>query len=74
MRTLLPVTSMVPPPLPAVGPRAMPRLPLSAKEAVAWSVPPLRTSWPGVALPGAVPRLVSALTLSVPPLRVVLPL
>jgi hypothetical protein len=51
----------------------MPRLLFSVKLAVACRVPPLITSCPGVALLGAVPRLLSALMLSTPPLMVVVP-
>ena len=52
----------------------MPRLLLSVKVAVMTSVPPLNTSWPAVALAGAVPNPESAAIESVPALMVVVPL
>ena len=52
---------------------ATPRLALRVIVALAISVPPLKVSWPGVALPGAVPRAESAAIEIVPPLIVVLP-
>ncbi len=51
----------------------MPRLLLSVKVAVLASVPPLNTSWPAVALLGAVPSPESAAIESVPALMVVMP-
>jgi len=53
--------------------RWMPRLLLSVKVAVLASVPPLNTSWPAVALLGAVPSPESAAIESVPALMVVMP-
>ena len=70
----VPVTSMVPLPVPLVGPMARPRLALNVNVPVSKSVPPLMTRLPGVALLGAVPRLLSAEMLSTPPSIVVLPL
>ena len=67
------VTSMVPPPLPLVGPRAKPRLLLRVKLAVTCSVPPLRTILPAVTLPGSPPRFASLLIDRMPPVTVVLP-
>jgi len=57
-----PATSMMPP----AAPRLIPRLALSVKVLVVASVPPLIVREPGVAEPGAAPRLLSAETLSVP--------
>ena len=55
-------TSMVPP----ASPRLIPRLELSVKVFTVASVPPLMVSDPGVAEPGAVPRLLSDWMLMVP--------
>src|SRR5690242_8455862 len=52
----------------------MPRFALSVNVAVVWSVPPLSVSCPGVAEPGAVPRLLSAPIDRMPALIVVEPL
>ena len=46
--------------------RAMPRLASRVNVALAVSVPPFNTSWPGVATAGAVPSPLSAAMLSVP--------
>jgi len=53
--------------------KEIPRLALSVKPAVAARVPPFMTKSPGVAEPGAAPKLLSMLTLSVPPVIVVVP-
>ena len=66
---LAPVVSNVAPPAPS----AIPRRALSVNDAVAWSVPPFRVRWPGVAAAGAVPRPASAATDTVPALIVVEP-
>ena len=55
------------------APRLIPRLALSVKPSVVASVPSLMISEPGVAEPGAVPRLPSDDMLSVPALMVVAP-
>ena len=60
---------MVPAPVSAI-----PRLLLSVNVAVVTSMPPLNTSWPAVALAGAVPNPESSAIDSVPPLMVVMPL
>ena len=64
-----PAGSSVPPALPT----EIPRLALSVKLAVVTSVPPLTTNAPGVAKPGAAPRLLSAEMLSLPELMIVPP-
>ena len=53
--------------------KVMPRFVFKVKLAVVPNVPPPKTSFPGVALPGAAPRLLSALTLKVPALMVAAP-
>ena len=54
--------------------KAMPRFAFKVKLAVAANVPPPRINFPAVALPGAAPRLLSALMLKVPALMVAVPL
>ena len=51
----------------------MPRVAFSDIVAVDSSVPPASVNCPGVATPGAVPRLPSELIASVPPLMLVAP-
>ena len=69
VRVLAEDTSMVPAPV-----SATPRFALSVKVSVAARVPPLITSWPAVALDGAVPNPESASIDSVPAVMVVTPL
>ena len=52
----------------------MPRFVFRVKLAVVPNVPPPKISFPAVALPGAAPRLLSALMLKVPTLMVAMPL
>src|ERR1700680_1625441 len=54
--------------------KAMPRLEFSVKLAVVAKVPPPKVNCPGVAAPGAAPRLLSAEICKIPPLIVVAPL
>ena len=60
--------------LPSPEARLTPRLLLRVKLLVALSVPPLKVSRPGIAVPGTAPRLASLEMLNTPALRVVTPL
>ena len=59
--------------VPPLAPMVTPRLLSSDTLAVVARVPPLRVSWLATAVAGAVPKLLSAEMLSVPPLMVVVP-